>query len=182
MALLIRMTGRLVAGILLAGMPGWCAPSLEYQVKAAFLYNFAKFIEWPEENPGVPLSICVLGQDPFGPLLDQMVEGKSIRGRALVVRRAADPAGLRSCGIVFVGATEMRHLGTIAKAAEAVHALTVGENDEFARTGGMIGFVLVDNKIRFEINVDAATRARLRISSQLLQVAHLVHDGRARGN
>jgi uncharacterized protein DUF4154 len=180
MALLSGRATGLVIGALLAGaVAGWSSTP-EYQVKAAFLYNFAKFVEWPAgaAGPTAPIVICVIGHDPFGAVLDQTVQSKTINGRPLAVKRPADPAGLRSCRILFVGSSEGDQLPGLLKMAERAGILTVGDMDGFPRMGGMIGFVLEDNKVRFEVNVDAVERARIRISSQLLQLARVVHDGR----
>jgi hypothetical protein len=152
-------------------------PPTEYEVKAAFLYNFARFVEWPAEafrDAHAPFVIAVLGRDPFGRALDQTVAGKSVLGRRIEVRRADRLDGVRGAHIVFVSASERGHLSTILRAMNAPGVLVVGETDGFAQRGGAINFVLHGNKVRFEINPARAEQSRLRISSQLLKLATLV--------
>ena len=150
----------------------------EYELKAAFLFNFAKFIDWPpnalENATGV--SVCVLGDDPFGDLLDRTLAGKSVHERPLVVRRHDTLGDTGGCHILFVSAAEERRLARVAPPEAPV--LTVGETDGFVQRGGIIAFAMDDKRLRFEINADAADRAGLRISSQLLKLAtRVVHDG-----
>lgn len=153
------------------------SPALqEYQVKAAFLYNFAKFIEWPAEafkDANNFLIIGIIGRDPFGDALD-VLEQKSIAGRKILIRRFASVEDLQRCHILFISNSEKENLPNIFKAIRKWHVLTVGEMKGFPQSGGMVNFILVDNKIQFEINVDAAQQANLRISSQLLKLARIV--------
>src|SRR5262245_48029693 len=116
----------------------------EYQVKAAFLLNFARFIDWPAApaTPSAPFVIGVFGADPFGQALDQIVIGKTIGKRPLQLLRTSDPAGLRSCNIVFVGSSEARHIAEIAKNLGDSSVLLVGESEGFVTRGGIINFVL----------------------------------------
>jgi hypothetical protein len=148
-------------------------PSLEYRVKAAFLLNFTKFIEWPapEAPEGAPFSICVLGDDPFGGVLDRMVEGEAVNGRKLAVQRIGrqQPA---ACQIVFAGRNEKELAPYLAGLGPGV--LTVGEDDQFLRAGGIIAFVIENRRVRFVINQGAAAKASLKISSKLLSVARSV--------
>ena len=152
----------------------------EYQVKAAFLYNFAKFTEWPDEVlPGEeePMVIGVLGEDPFGDTLDETVLGKTVKGRHLRVRRVERISdGLRKCHIVFVSSSETTRLHELFEILRGAPVLLVGDTDGFARAGGMINFVLIQNRIRFEINVDAAEKVGLELSSRLLKLAKIVSD------
>jgi hypothetical protein len=152
----------------------------EYQVKAAFLYNFAKFVEWPEaalSNPTASIVLCVYGEDPFGPALDETVKGKSINSRDLAIHRTKNPQELRGCQVVFIDGAESKRLPEILGALQGASALLVGESGGFAEQGGQIQFLLEDNKVRFSINVDAVERAHLKISSKLLALAKIVHDG-----
>jgi hypothetical protein len=159
--------------------------ALEYEVKAAFLYNFAKFVDWPEDAPGTDrpaLVIGVLGVDPFGESLDAAVRGKTVNGRALSVRRFAEPSDLEPCQILFVSASQARRLPEILTRLAGTPVLTVGEPEKFNRNGGIVRLVTEDNKVRFEINVDAAEHAGLQISSKLLALARIVHGRDAEGH
>ena len=166
---------------LLVCPPLWCQndqPS-EYQVKAAFLVNFAKFIEWPPDKTSAqaPFAICVLGQNPFGPLLDNMVNGKMLGDRHITVRQCQSEADARTCQIVFVGKAEMARLPTAIKALRGANILLVGEANGFAVNGGAIEFFVQDDHIRFRINPEAVNRAGLTVSSKLLALATIVHEG-----
>ncbi len=151
----------------------------EYQVKAAFLYNFAKFVEWPNGPAGPSketLTLCIVGQDPFGDSLDQVTKGKTISGRELVVRRLTPTEDTRSCRMVFIGASERKRIPAILEGLKRADVLTVGETENFARLGGVINFVLEGDRVHFEVNLDAAARERLRISSKLLNLARIVRE------
>ncbi len=157
-------------------------PIDEYKVKAAFLYNFAKFVQWPAEafqSSSEPFAICVLGQDPFGRSLDDAVAGKMIEGRAFVIRRIP---GLKQkvtgCHLLFISSAENKHSPPILADVTALGTLTIGESDASAADGVIINFKLDGGKVRFEINVGAAEREKLRISSRLLSLAHVVESGR----
>jgi hypothetical protein len=152
----------------------------EYEVKAAFLFNFAKFVEWPPEafaQTDDTLVIGVVGTDPFGPTLDRLVENKQVHGKRLVARRFADANSITSCQILFVSASESTRAGPVLETAKARFMLTVGETDDFLDQGGMISLRLAENRVRFEVNSTAAEEARLRISSQLLKLAVRVVSG-----
>lgn len=150
---------------------------LEYQVKAAFLFNFAKFVEWPADafaKPGDPLAICVLGKDPFGESLDQVVRGETVNGRPLVVRRPRQALEARGCQILFLAGLERQRQDEALAAVEGASILTVGEGDGFLASGGVIRFVLEQNRVRFDVNLAAAEASRLKLSSRLLSLAHTV--------
>ena len=152
-------------------------PIDEYQLKAAFLLNFAKFVEWPPEafeNQSEPLLICVLGTDPFGGALDDVVSGKEIAGRALSVRRVAEARQAKGCRILFISGSEPRSALSVLASINESGVLTVGESESRAPEGMVINFILEGDKIRFAINTAAAERARLRLSSRLLSLAILV--------
>ena len=156
----------------------------EYEVKAAFLFNFAKFVEWPAEafsNPSEPIRLCVLGEDPFGRVLDQAVQDKSINGRTLMILRSQQVRGLRACHILFVGTSEKERLAEIFAALQGSSALSVGDTEQFVQSGGAIQFNLQDNRVRFTINLAAAERARLKISAKLLSLARVVRDDARKG-
>ena len=149
----------------------------EYPVKAAFFYNFAKFVEWPAQafrNPGDPISICVLGQNPFGHSLDDVVRGQVVHGRSFRVRQVSEIPAITPCQILFVRASERKRFQSEAANLKGAPTLTVGESRGFAAEGGIVNFKLEDGKVRFEINLDAAEQAQIRISSKLLSLADLV--------
>lgn len=156
----------------------------EYQLKAAFLVNFAKFIDWPPgsfANPQAPFAVCILGADPFGATIDDTLRGQSIGGRAVIVQRVRDASQLRHCQIAFISASEKDHLREILQNVRGANVLLVGETDGFASQGGAIQFQMQDEHIRFSINPDAAERAGLRVSSKLLSLATIVHDAAGDG-
>ena len=155
------------------------SPPTEYELKAAFLYNFAKFIDWPESsfaNARSPFVICVLGADPFGRVLDDVLRNKSIGSRAVVIERFKDLAQARQCQMIFVSQSEGPHLAAILQDLQHAPVLVVGESDGFAEAGGTLQFTLEDAHLRFLINTDAAQRAGLNVSSKLLSLAKVVHD------
>jgi len=151
----------------------------EYQVKAAFLYNFAKFVEWPPDalpNEHSPIVIGILGEDPFGHVLDETVLGKSVNGHELQVTRAKAVQDLKGCQIIFVSSSERKRLPEILANLRGADVLTVGDTEGFAPSGGIIQFTLRENRVRLMVNVEAAERARLKISSRLLALAEIAHD------
>jgi hypothetical protein len=146
----------------------------EYQVKAAFLFNFAKFIDWPSRKftePDSPLIIGVVGSDPFGGLLEEQVQGHPINDRTVIVRHIQTMEELRKCHIIFVCNSEEERLGAILSEVRGDNVLTVGETDKFISRGGMINFVVMDGSVHFEINDSAARHAGLKISSKLSNLA-----------
>ncbi len=154
--------------------------SREYQIKAAFLYNFVKFVEWPAEafaDASDPIIFAVLGEDPFGDILEQTVKDKILNNRRLVIKRIKKfekGQDLDDCHILFISTSEERLLEKIVETLKDSSVLTVGEMKRFAQRGGIINFTTKKNKVRFEINVEAAKRATLRISSRLLDLAKVV--------
>jgi len=151
------------------------ASAQEYQVKAAFLYNFAKFVDWPGEpaGTGAPLVITVFGKDPFGPALENIVLGRTVNGRPLVIRRTSRLEELLPCHILFISSSEKRRLAEILQALKSASVLTVSDMEEFLRLGGTVRFFVEENKVRFGINLEAARRTELKISSKLLSLARL---------
>jgi hypothetical protein len=169
---------------------GDVSDSSEYLIKAGFIYNFAKFVEWPSaafSQPDSPIVIGVLGTDPFGNVLDRLVQDKKIGQRGFVVRRfkwgkdLKDLKDLRDCKILFVSASERAHTDEIIQLVKWLPILTVGETPGFAERGGVIRFTLEDNRVRFEVNVDAAHQADLNISSRLLTLAKIIPQTAASG-
>jgi hypothetical protein len=153
-------------------------PLGEYQLKAVFLYNFAKFIDWPASSfatPQSPFSFCVLGMDPFGGMLDATLSGKTVAGHPLTIERLKYKGDARHCQVVFVSSSEVRNYGDILDSLRGTSALVVGETGGFAASGGIIEFTVEDAHVRFTINPDAAERAGLKVSSKLLALATIVH-------
>ncbi len=182
--LLLALTG--VALIRAAGLPGiparageTDAPYSEYQVKAAFLYHFTKYVEWPPDaissaGPGIVLG--VLGEDPFQGAVEDVIRDRSVEGRPLSWKRFEDPPRPGECHVLFIGAAERLRLNKALEKLKTMPILTVGESEAFGRAGGIAWFRLEGNKVRFVINLDAARRAGLKISSRLLGVATVVTD------
>lgn len=151
------------------------AAPLEYQVKAAFLLNFTKFVEWPSSafaTPDSPLAICILGGDPFGGALDQIVEGEVVNGRKLVIKRLTHAPPPKTCQVLFAAKSEKDIANILAAVGPGV--LTVGEGESFLRDGGIIAFVIEDRRVRFDIKETAAAHAGLKLSSKLMNVARFV--------
>lgn len=149
----------------------------EYDVKAAFLYNFAKFVDWPPAafpEPGSSFKICVLGKDPFGGSLQTVVGGEEIAGHKLTVVRTDSLSKPAGCQILFVSRQEREQLPQVLAAVRTSPVLTVGDTPGFVDQGGIINFTLEGSKVRFEINTEAADRAGIRISSKLLQLARRI--------
>ena len=156
-------------------LPVYGESAQEYEVKAAFLYNLAKFVEWPDSQSKGPLIFGILGQDPFGETLDRIVNHKVVGGRAVAVKRSADLNQLADCQVLFVSASETKRLKQILKDLDGRPVLTVGDNDEFVRSGGTVALVLEQNRVVLEINADRTAQAGLKISSRALEVARIVH-------
>jgi hypothetical protein len=150
------------------------APS-EYEVKSAFLYNFAKFTTWPTNAfsaPDAPLLIAVLGENPFGERLDETVRGRGVEGRKIVIQRFANPREYPGgAHIVFVSNSERRNLAEILRTLRGSHSLTVGESEGFVDIGGVLEFRMDNNRVRFDVNTQAAEAQGLKLSSKLLSVA-----------
>ena len=163
--------------ILLLGSLPVCAQSSmsEYQVKALFLCNFVKYVTWPTEGTS-PIVIGILGQDNFNDSLTRAVEGKSFNGRPIVIKHLSGTADLGSCSILFISASENSQLEEILNKASKLPVLTVGEDDSFLGKGGIIDFQLKEEKIHLAINLRAAQKVNLQISSKLLSVADVVKE------
>ena len=169
--LLIRIVLCCLAGVTQA------QSATEYQVKAAFLFNFAKFVDWPADafsNPDSPLQICVLGQDPFGHEFELVIADKTVNGHRIEVIHPSGVPQAKACHIIFVTSSEKQQLRDILRGLRGASVLTVGELPGFAKGGGIINFVLDDSRVRFEINLKAAERAHLKLSARLLTVAKLI--------
>jgi hypothetical protein len=149
----------------------------EYQVKAAFLYNFAKFVEWPPSSfpdASAPLRICVLGRDPFGQELRNITNEKTVNGRKLEVAHVADLQAARSCHVLFIASSGETPVKQIVEGLRGASVLTVGDSKGFTDQGGMINLVLENDRVQFEVSRKAAEEAGLKISSKLLSVAKVV--------
>jgi len=169
----------LLLGLLLAlGLPG-AAGSVsvaeEYELKAAFLYQFTKYVNWPDAATG-PVSICVLGEDPFGSTLDETLANKTAKGQPIVARRIRSAGAVASCRILFVSRSEQPRLDATLAALHGQATLTVSDMVGFPSQGGMIHLKVVDDRIKLEINPDNAERAGLKIRSELLRLAELVRN------
>lgn len=145
----------------------------EYEVEAAYLSNFGRFVEWPARAGAAndSFNVCVLGTDPFGPLLDAAIKGEVINGGPMAAKRIATPEEASGCRIVFLSSAKEAQLSAILTTLRALSVLTVSDMAGFTREGGMIQFILDGNRVRFEINLAAAQRARLTLSSQILKLA-----------
>jgi hypothetical protein len=148
----------------------------EYQVKAAFLYNFIKFVEWPGDGrAGAPSTLClgILGKDPFGDALE-VVRGKTAKGRTIVVVHFRRVEEVKDCDVLFISDSEKGQLAQTLKYLQNFPVLTVADLEGFCQAGGIIGLIEARKKVSFEVNIAAARRAGLRISSQLLKLARAV--------
>jgi hypothetical protein len=154
----------------------WPQGSGEYEVKAAFLYKFASFVEWPDGPGHGPLGICVVGQDPFGSALEKVVEGKTIGGREFVILRLRAWQPGAPCHIVFIAASERNRLRPMMERLRPDGILTVGDVPGFCESGGAVNLNVVESRVKLEINVDATARSGLQVSSKLLSLARIVHD------
>jgi len=146
----------------------------DYQIKAVFLLNFTKFVSWPPpafETPAAPLTICILGDDPFGIEIDRVVQGEVVDGHRVVVERVKRPVS-RQCRVVFVSKSEKDIPALLASLGAGV--LTVSERDSFISDGGMINFLIEGRRVRFDINLGAAMKASMMMSARLLNVARYV--------
>ena len=167
--------------VALAPLPA-LADHKEYAVKAAFLVNFARLIEWPSEafdGPGAPIDVAVLAGDHVYANLEKSIDGKRVGSRRIRVRRIAGADGAAGFHVVFVGASVKADLRDLLRSADGGSVLFIGEREDFARDGGTINFFIENDKIRFEVNRKAVSRSGLRFSSRLMGLAKLV-EGAAR--
>jgi hypothetical protein len=157
------------------------AKALEYQVKAAFIVKFAMFVEWPASaraKTNATFNIGILGDDPFGRKFDEAIRCERLDRRPVALRRARDWSGLEDCQVIFIGASESKRLAELLRGVERKPVLIVGEGTDFAKRGGMIGFINAGGKLRFEINLAAAECAGLKLSAKLLQVGQIITPAR----
>jgi hypothetical protein len=181
MSRVVRQIG--LAALIAAAVMGACAlhaaaeASLEYRVKAAFLYNFAKFVTWPAQvfpAADAPVVFCLAGDDPFQELLDATTKDRKVEGRPIVIRRLPAEAPLAGCHLVFSSESDGARVAHVLQRAAGAGALTVGEAEEFLPRGGMIRLLVDEGKVRFDISTRSAEQAGLKVSSQLLKLARSV--------
>jgi hypothetical protein len=177
--------------LLWAGTATHAQDNSEYLIKAGFIYNFANLVQWPASSfsqADSPIVIGIVGEDHFGTTLDRVLQGKKVNGRPFAIKRfhatsqLQKASDVKECQILYVSSSEMAHLGEVLQLVKGSPVLTIGEMPGFAKSGGMINLVVEDNRVRFEVNVDAAKEADLSISSRLLALARIIQspgsDGR----
>jgi hypothetical protein len=182
-----QKSGKAIALLLLCGAsarPGVAQSATEDQVKAAYLFNFAKFIEWPEgafAAPDSTLDFCTLGRSPVADELDSSVRGKSINRHTIAVRHLRGPEEIKGCHLVFLAASAGKQQQKLVLAAKGSPVLLVAETSGFAQAGGTINFYNESGRLLFEVNIGAAESAHLKISSKLLSLARIVTASEAKG-
>jgi uncharacterized protein DUF4154 len=165
-----------LVGVSIAAVPLEAQSASAPELKAAFLFNFARFTEWPDLPDGSPLKLCVFGDDHIADALEVAVRGQTIEGRGLEVSSVSTDTPMRVCHVLFVGASALR-LGTpLLDNARALPILTVSDSGRFAQSTGMVELFVDAGRMRFAINVDAVQRSRLRVSSRLLGLAKVMRD------
>jgi hypothetical protein len=167
----------LCATFLVVPAPAQHDDSAEYRLKLAFLFHLAQFVDWPQEvfrNPDEPLTICVAGQDPFQGEIERGLRGRTVQGRAVRTRKWNPDDDPRPCQMMFVRAAEKRTTGAILASLKGSNILTVGESKGFAELGGIVNLTLQENRLHFEVNLDAANLTRLRLSAKLLALARII--------
>jgi hypothetical protein len=181
MDLLIRFGAIVLSAGLIAGSPARVGNAAtvasDAAVKAAFLFNFAKFTEWPSLAAGTPIVACVAGDEDIGAELTNTVRGQTIGGHTITVRKPQDSSFWMECQLLFIGDGESRHFAATGPPFKAQPILTVSDNKGFSQIGGIIELYVDQGRLRFLINLDAAERAKLRLSARLLSLAKVVHDG-----
>lgn len=153
---------------------GQASKPSEYDVEAAYLYNFGKFVQWPTGSPNAAASIftlCVIGDDPLEAKLQAVVSKETINGQHVAVKRLSGLRGASHCQVLFIPAREEDLIGRDLEEVRRAPVLTVSDSPDFTRHGGMIGFVIQNHRVRFEVNIAAARKAGLQLSSELLKVA-----------
>lgn len=176
------VSGRHLAALALASLAmseaahATADPISDVAMKAAFLYNFAKFTEWPRLAPDAPLTLCVVGDDRVAAALIDTVRNQRIGAHAVDARSVASDAPLRSCDLLFVSTSETRRATSVLDTLKTLPILTVSDGKDFSRSGGIIEFFVESGHMRFAINIDAAGHSGLRLSSRLLGLAKIVRD------
>jgi hypothetical protein len=177
----VRLASRLVLMFVLVTLQAICPLRItgqsaveEYRLKAAFLFHFAQFVEWPSNSFGTPhgaMIFCVAGEDPFLGDLERTVQGKAVAGKSIEVRHIRQGSDTKGCQLLFIGSHESGRSREFIASVKDMPVLTVGESDDFLLQGGIIRFCAEDRKIRFEVNQEAAGKAHLNVSSRLLLLA-----------
>jgi len=150
----------------------------EYEVKAAFIYNFAKFVKWPDntfKSSEEAIVLCILGDNPFGTALESFIN-KPLKERKLTVRSCRNLGDTEDCHMLYVSRSESNHLPKVLSRLKSLPIVTIGDMNDFSRRGGMINLIKINKKIRFEINPDTARRSNIKISSQLLKLARITKN------
>ena len=149
----------------------------EYEVKAAFLVNFFKFVEWPSRarDGSAGYMLCIYGSDPFGQYA-KALDGSKVRGKVLEVKKVSSTRSLKGCNMLFVSSSERRRLNSVLDTVWRADLLTVGDTDGYAQSGIMVNFFIEEKKVRFEVNMDAIKRANINVSSQLLKLGRIVDN------
>jgi len=167
----------LICGVFSHASVAYCAaPDNEYAVKAAFLFHFAQLTEWPSDaiRANDPITFCTIGKDPFNGSMEVVLAGKSIRNRSIRIVHLKTSADIQTCQILFIGVEESSHISNLINTLHDMPVLTVGETAGFIEQGGMIGFRSDDDRLRFEINLPASERCRLKLNSVLLSLAKTI--------
>lgn len=176
---LSKLTVLLIAGTLL-GVPDACAQTgapAEYELKAAFIYNFAKYVDWPPESfpsKDSPVTLCIVGRDPFGGGF-AAIEARQVHGRPLRVRRSVSVEDIGACNIAFVSDSAERRYAAVLKALASLPILTISDIEGFAEAGGAVGLFMGDGRLQFDANFATLQRANLKASSQALKLARTVY-------
>jgi hypothetical protein len=163
-----------LSGAAQSGQPG------EYGVKAAFLFNFTKFVAWPDDSfrdRRSPIVLGIIGEDPFDADTEHFVVAQMAQGRPIALRKYRFGDNLRSCHLLFISASERQHVAQILATLQDASVLTVSDIDGFAEAGGVMQFVMQDNRVHFVVNLDAATQGKLRVSAKLLALARVINHG-----
>jgi hypothetical protein len=170
------------SGLFLSVLAAQSNKSREYAVKAAMLFNFTKFVEWPEsafDNPQASIVFGIIGDQRLGFDLQRMASGEKVQGRSIVIRNMRFGDDLRGCHILLVGASERQHTAQILAGLQAVHVLTVSEIDGFADAGGAVEIVMEGDQARFVVNLDVARQRNLRVSAKVLAMARVINLNQA---
>ncbi|HLA34064.1 MAG TPA: YfiR family protein [Rhodocyclaceae bacterium] len=168
----------LLCGLTATSALGQTPPPAEYSAKAAFIYNFTRFVEWPPQAfsaPSAPLNVCLLGDDPFGAHFDA-IAGKRAQGRELTIKRLISVGQIAPCHLLFISASEEKRLRQVLAPLKTQAVLTVGDMDRFAENGGVVNMAVEGHRIAIEINLDAAARHGLGINANLLRLARIVRE------
>jgi hypothetical protein len=154
-------------------------PTAEYEIKAAFIFNIAKFVEWPAaalKPDETTFTIGILGKDPFGDVLDATLGGKTLKGRAIAIKRFQQLSEVGGCQILFISESEKKRMNDILARLDGESVLTVSDQADFARNGGMFELYLENNRVKFAVHTEAAERANLKVSAKLLNLAKVLSD------